>query len=402
MAPVKISSCVSPTQKAYTSSFPPNSNNTTTTTSQHPRVSGILALWHSTSGAACHPGYTKKSRSKEKGLLAAASRPFSLDLHDSIPHQTNTINLCLHHIAGFEKLRWVACKTNATRRTSRDDIASLKRHAPGQNGDDLPHGENHHACIRILFDHAIDTQANRQLLRVRHLVSGHNPRSHRTKAVNAFPLKKLLMLELQVASADIIEHGIAKNIVEGLFLAYIFARLANNDGQFGLPVHLFRDRRVNHNIPIRPIRRGGRLGENNGMFRLGSCTSMSLRRLSGVLSIILSHAHDILTWARNGCYQLYLVDGMHSTNRGERLDLAETAASRFVKNGLQQKLPRLVLLNQILHLIRPDNRQCVRCKVEIENFVALDETQVRFGNGSSRKADKFHGDPPLQNKIRVE
>src|SRR5207245_1704077 len=73
-----------------------------------------------------------------------------------------------------------------------------------------------------------------------------------------------------------------------------------------------------------------------------------------------------------------------------------------VKNGLQQKLPRLVLLNQILHLIRPDNRQCVRCKVEIENFVALDETQVRFGNGSSRKADKFHGDPPLQNKIRVD
>ena len=123
---------------------------------------------------------------------------------------------------------------------------------------------------------------------------------------------------------------------------------------------------------------------------------MCLRRLSGVLSIILPHAHDILARARNGCYQLYLVDGMHSANRGKRLDFTETATGRFVKNGLQQKLPRLVLLNQILHLIRPDNRQCMRGKVDIENFVALDKTQVWFGNGRSGKADKFHGKPPLQ------
>ena len=204
------------------------------------------------------------------------------------------------------------------------------------------------------------------------------------------------MLELQVASTDIIEHGIAKNVVEGLFLAYIFARLANNDGQFSLPVHLFRDCRVNHNIPIRPIRRGGRLGENNGVLRQGNWTSLRLRRLFRMINVIQPQAHNIFARARNGCRQLYLVDGMHSANRGKRLDFAETATGRFVKNGLQQKLPRLVLLNQILHLIRPDNRQCMRGKVDIEHFVALDKTQVWFGNGRSGKADKFHGKPPLQ------
>src|SRR5260370_29108979 len=71
--------------------------------------------------------------------------PFSLDLHDSIPHQANTINLCLHHITRFEKLRRIARKTNATRRPSRDDIASFKLHAFVKDGGDSPAEANHHS-----------------------------------------------------------------------------------------------------------------------------------------------------------------------------------------------------------------------------------------------------------------
>src|SRR5437016_952226 len=96
-----------------------------------------------------------------------------------------------------------------------------------------------------------------------YFVGGDDPWPHGAVAIDAFAFKVLFVLGLQVTGGDIVEDGITKDVVEGLFLANIFAGSADDDGQLCLPVNLLRDGGIDDNIARWPIDGGGSLGEDN-------------------------------------------------------------------------------------------------------------------------------------------
>src|SRR5438105_12149434 len=111
---------------------------------------------------------------------------------------------------------------------------------------------------------------------------------------------------LNVASSDIVEHGIAKDIRKRIFLTDVLASLANDYSQLGLPINPFRDRWINDNVVIRTIHRSWSLGEKDRIFWRRRLPSTHLGGLFRVLSIIPAQAHDIFAWTWDRSCEMYI------------------------------------------------------------------------------------------------
>ena len=88
-------------------------------------------------------------------------------------------------------------------------------------------------------------------------------RAHRAEAVEALALEPLHVLLLQVARADVVDDGVAEDVVERVGAAGCCARHADDDAELHFPVHLLRDRAVTEDVVERADDGGRRLGEEH-------------------------------------------------------------------------------------------------------------------------------------------
>ena len=102
----------------------------------------------------------------------------------------------------------------------------------GEFTDDVGNAVNEVPCIVLLPQLTIYAACNGELRREGKLFCRNDDRSHGRKVVQAFSKVPLLVGRLDIPGRDIIQDGIAKDIVRGFFLAYIFAVLSDDDGKF--------------------------------------------------------------------------------------------------------------------------------------------------------------------------
>src|SRR5580704_8978621 len=86
-------------------------------------------------------------------------------------------------VADIEELRRLHARADARRRAGRDDVTGQQRHELRDIGDALRHGKDHGRGRSGLAALAVDIEPHREVLHVRDLVPGDEPRPERTKSV---------------------------------------------------------------------------------------------------------------------------------------------------------------------------------------------------------------------------
>ena len=118
--------------------------------------------------------------------------------------------------AVVEEDRGIAEYPDAGWRSGGDDVARLERERLRAVADDLGDREEHLRCAGVLADLAIDGAADAQPLRIADLVGGHEDRAHRAERVERLAADPLTVAELQVARRDVVQAGVAEDVVEGV------------------------------------------------------------------------------------------------------------------------------------------------------------------------------------------
>ena len=101
-------------------------------------------------------------------------------------------------IARLQINRRLLAEAHTSRRAGEDHIAWLQTHETADVGYEFADGEDHIARRAALLRRAVDAERKAFPLGVAELVRRHHDGTHRTKAVEAFPLEPLTVAELQI------------------------------------------------------------------------------------------------------------------------------------------------------------------------------------------------------------
>src|SRR5690606_30656452 len=146
-----------------------------------------------------------------------------------------------------------------------DEVAWLQAHKLGEVRDDMLHRKDHGLGGAILIAMPIDLQPEPQVLRIRDLIAGHQVGADGAEGVMALALHPLsATLRLKFPLGNIVHDAVAGHIVERLFFRDVLGLLADDEGQFDLPVGLARVARNLDGI-VRPDDATRRLHENHGL-----------------------------------------------------------------------------------------------------------------------------------------
>ena len=110
--------------------------------------------------------------------------------------------------------------------------------------DDRRDAEEHVGRRRPLHDLAVHEALDPQRLRVGHLVGSDQRRAHRAERVERLAAGPLAVAELEVPGGDVVEAGVAEDVVERLGLGDPARRPPDDDGELRLEVDLCRQRRI--------------------------------------------------------------------------------------------------------------------------------------------------------------
>lgn len=177
---------------------------------------------------------------------------FLLELHN-VNTLPNTPNLHDNLIPILQKLRRLEPKPNTTRRSAQDQAPLLQRCARRAKGHNIPDPKQQIPCIPSLPRLAIDKTLQIQPTAIIQDTRAHDRGSERrvlVKGLGETPLRhaaRLGLVHLPVAAADIVGNGVARDVVEGFFLADVLAVLTDDDCKLGFVVAFllpdFGDRR---------------------------------------------------------------------------------------------------------------------------------------------------------------
>ena len=137
----------------------------------------------------------------------------------------------------------------------------------------------------------------------------------------------LLVGRLDIPGRDIIQDGIAKDIVRGFFLAYIFAVLSDDDGKFAFVIKFADDIEMTVDGSIRIDAARDPFGKVDGHVPLLDLFfRVFLRQFLIVGGIVDSQADDVIGRFRNGCQDLdpFYGDGgnSHAADGKQFLEIA--------------------------------------------------------------------------------
>ena len=104
--------------------------------------------------------------------------------------------------------------------------------------------------LELLQGFPVDGERNIQLVRIGHFVLGYDPRSHRPEGREVLAQRPLRSGQLHVASAYVIEDGVAEDVVLPLCLGYIAATLADDDRQLSFIVRLLAGARQQNRLAV--------------------------------------------------------------------------------------------------------------------------------------------------------
>ena len=214
-------------------------------------------------------------------------------------------------IAGLEKDRRYASKTDAGRSSRAYDVAGFECHAARQalnGGCDI---KNHIARIAILHDLAIDPANEAQLLRIRERAFVNDPRADGAKGIQRFSLEPLAMNALQVARRHVKADGVAEHVIKGFVLRNIAALPSHDDGQFNLPVKSIRGFMMDDFSQLAD-HRCSRLGKKDRVFRVFDLERSRSGPFVDVLAVIYSQHDDIFFRPGDRRVKFYLAEFQQS------------------------------------------------------------------------------------------
>src|SRR5262249_37282268 len=126
------------------------------------------------------------------------------------------------------------------------------------------HFENEIPCIRFLHGAAVQSQFNVEPICITQCVACHQVRAHRYEGVERLRPQPLTIGELQVARGDIIDDGVAGNIIERTADRNLSSTAADDNAQLGFVVHLPAHRRYDDRV----VGAGDRIGIHSEEKRL--------------------------------------------------------------------------------------------------------------------------------------
>ena len=167
--------------------------------------------------------------------------------------------------------------TDAGRGAGEDDIAGQQWQHRGELGDQARHAEDEVAGAGVLHRLAVDRAAQREIVGVRHLVGGDEPRPHGPVAPPGLAQRELRAGgELEGAVADVLADGQPGDVGPGVGLVDPVGPDADDRDQLDLPVDGVAD---DLDVVERARQRGRELGEGGGDARGRPCRTP--RRGSG-------------------------------------------------------------------------------------------------------------------------
>ena len=191
--------------------------------------------------------------------------------------------------------------------------------------------EDHVARRRVLAQLGLgagrrDPAAHARVARIE-LVGGHDPRPHRAEGVAVLAEHPLLVAHLHVARADVVEHGVAADMVHRPRARDVAPTAADHHRQFALVVDLLGHRlaRQPHHV-VRADHGLGELGEHHRplVFLGQAVAEHAARQLLCMRVVVAPDAEDVAPRARDRRTQ---GDRIHRharpVGRGQRLALGQ-------------------------------------------------------------------------------
>ena len=144
----------------------------------------------------------------------------------------------VHRHAGFAE------EAHPLRGAGGDDIAGFERECPGAVRDQRGHAVDDLVGAVVLHQHVVVPAPDAQVARVPELVRGDHHRAHGAERVERLGPHELLVDELQVPGADVVDAGVAEHIVERIGLVDAPRVASDHDAQLRLEVHGVRELRI--------------------------------------------------------------------------------------------------------------------------------------------------------------
>src|SRR5262245_3934396 len=204
--------------------------------------------------------------------------------NDLVGEHADLLDLRFHAVPRFEEV--AGGRAYSVRRAGGDDVAGEQGHGEGEDLDALVDGEDHLACVARLPHLPVHAHHDVEALRVGQFVGRHQHGAHGAEGVEGFALEPLGVPLLQVARGDVVDDGVAEDVLEGVGAADVVSARPDDRGQFHLVVELARHRVVHHVVAGADHRRAW-LGEVHGMLGNGGSP---LRRVIGVVA---AEAEDV-------------------------------------------------------------------------------------------------------------
>ena len=222
-------------------------------------------------------------------------RLHALTLFHRISQCPDGVDVDLYHIAFFEEFRRGKAHAYALRCAGRDDVARKEGHAVGEGRDELRDGEDEVGGGAFLAQAAIDFRVDGEGERP---VTDHDGRAHRAEGVEALAAEPLEVLLLEVSGGDVIDDGVAIDVLHRIFFCDVRASFADDDAELAFVVDFLGDCGMAVDFLVRSDDGGGGFGEEDRIYRVLGIHV--LVKLLDVCLIVLAHAEDISSGIEGG------------------------------------------------------------------------------------------------------
>lgn len=198
-------------------------------------------------------------------------------------------------------------ESNALWGSRGDHITRQKRHARGELFNDRGHVEDHGVGVVALALLTVDIQFQRQVVRVVDGACVDDHRPERATGIQAFALEPLAMQSLEVTGRDIVEDGVAKNMLVGSRGRNVSSPFTDDDGQFDFVVKTVGERFMAQYFCAMANQRGSGLCEElNGWRESIGRTAVGQIAFDDVLSVVAANVEYVSADRSDGRKHDYL------------------------------------------------------------------------------------------------
>lgn len=204
-------------------------------------------------------------------------------------------------VARMKEALRLAGKADARGRAGGNDVAGFESEDAGQELDEFGNLEDEFAGVGILQRFAADFELNIEVVGIGDLIGGNDPWAHRGECIEGLAHQPLRGSALVIAGADVVDDGVAEDVLRPVGGGDLAASFADNKSEFSFVIGRFRDFRQD-DVCARSDDSRGKLVEDGG-------DAGNLRAgFGGVIAVIQADAEELVR-ARDGREQFYVGEG---------------------------------------------------------------------------------------------